>query len=314
MPMNLNVSSKRWTSIRTSGLSSTPSSGLRKKGSTSMKKLRELLDWEWYGDTNVVRLYLHLLLKAKQESCVWQGIHIPKGGVLTSLPMLSSETGMTVKQVRRALKILIEGTKVGTMRAGKMTIITVCEYDSYNDFESSTGQDEGTIQGTKMAGTKEQEEDVPPAPPLEEEQEKEKNKKKILSKDNIKEKQKEESFVAPEFAQVFALWKEYKRQRKESYKSQMSLKICYNKLVKLSGNNPDIAVAIVEQSIANNWAGLFELKQNINTSNHNNGQQQNYINDPVERRQYERARRLQSLAARLAASQAENSEPAELPF
>jgi len=253
----------------------------------------------------MVRLFLHLLLNAKEED----GVDVKRGSLLTCVPKLSAETGLTVKQVRTALEGLDEGRIVGRMRAGKNTIITICDYDSYDVSEIDRGQDEGTIEGRMRAGTKEQEEDVPPAPPLEEEKEKEKDKKKILSKDNIKEKKKEKSFVAPEYNELFSLWLEYKRQRRESYKSEMSLKICYNKLVKLSGNNPDIALAIVEQSIANNWAGLFELKQN----NYNNGQQ-TYINDPVERRQYERARRLQALAARIAASQAQSGGASEQAF
>lgn len=85
-------------------------------------------------------------------------------------------------------------------------------------------------------------------------------KKKILSKDNIKEKE-ENGFVAPEFAQAFSVWLEYKRQRRETYKSDMSRKACYNKLVKLAGGDPAVAMAVVEQSMANNWAGLFALKQ-----------------------------------------------------
>lgn len=271
--------------------------------------IKRILDFGWYGNTNMVRLFLHLLLKAKEED---DGTDIGRGSLLTCTPMLSYETGLTVKQVRTALEGLEKGRIVGRMRAGKMTIITICEYDSYNVSETDRGQDEGNIEGRMRAGTKEKKEEVPPTPPLEEIKEKEKDKKKILSKDNIKEKEKEKSFVAPEYAQVFSLWLEYKRQRRESYKSEMSLKICYNKLVKLSDADPDKALAIVEQSIANNWAGLFELKQN-NTINFNNGQQ-TYISDPVKRREYERAERLRALAARLAASQAENCGTDKCPF
>ena len=72
-------------------------------------------------------------------------------------------------------------------------------------------------------------------------------------------------FVSEGFKSTFQLWLDYKRERKESYKSEKSLKIAYNQLVKLSGNNPDTAKLIVEQSIASNWQGLFELKN----KNHN---------------------------------------------
>jgi hypothetical protein len=203
----------------------------------------------------MVRLFLHLLLKAREED----GADVRRGELLTCAPRLSAETGLTLKQVRIALEGLEKGRIVGRMRAGKNTIITICDYDSYNVSETDRGQDEGTIKGGMRAGTKEKKEEFPPAPPLEERKEKtSKNKKKILSKDNIKEK--EESFVAAEFEPAFSLWLEYKRHKGQTYKDDKSKKICYNKLVKLSGNDPGTAMAIVEQSMANNWAGLFALK------------------------------------------------------
>ena len=50
-------------------------------------------------------------------------------------------------------------------------------------------------------------------------------------------------------------------QRREKYKVQSSLMQCYKNLLKHSNNNPDMARLVVEQSIGNNYAGLFPLKQ-----------------------------------------------------
>lgn len=74
-------------------------------------------------------------------------------------------------------------------------------------------------------------------------------------------------FVADEFREIFNTWLEYKRQRKESYKSEKSLQSCYKQLLRLCDNNPNVATQIIEQSMANNWAGLFELKQRNNGNN-----------------------------------------------
>ena len=71
-------------------------------------------------------------------------------------------------------------------------------------------------------------------------------------------------FISDEFLEAFSLWLEYKKDRRENYKSEKSLKACYNKLVKLSKGNPAVASQIVDESIANNWAGFFELKNNKN--------------------------------------------------
>jgi hypothetical protein len=71
-------------------------------------------------------------------------------------------------------------------------------------------------------------------------------------------------WVSQEFAPVFLDWLEYKRSRREGYKTDRSLKACYNMLVNLSGGNAEVAARIVEQSMANNWKGLFPLKDNNN--------------------------------------------------
>ena len=71
-------------------------------------------------------------------------------------------------------------------------------------------------------------------------------------------------FISDEFLEAFSLWLEYKKDRRENYKSEKSLKACYNKLVKLSKGDPMIASQIIDEAIANNWAGFFELKNNKN--------------------------------------------------
>lgn len=56
-------------------------------------------------------------------------------------------------------------------------------------------------------------------------------------------------------------WLDYKKSRGERYKTEQSLMVCAKKLHELSGGNALTADAIVEQSIASNYAGLFPLKQ-----------------------------------------------------
>ncbi len=74
-------------------------------------------------------------------------------------------------------------------------------------------------------------------------------------------------FISLEFLENFNKWIKYKSDRKEKYKSIESEKSFYNKLIKLSNNDPLIAFEIIEQSMANNWAGIFELKNNNQNGN-----------------------------------------------
>lgn len=77
-------------------------------------------------------------------------------------------------------------------------------------------------------------------------------------------------FVEDEFREPFENWLEYKKQRRESYKTQKSLEACYRNLKELSNQSPYTASKVVEQSLSNNWAGLFELKNNRNEANRRN--------------------------------------------
>lgn len=66
-------------------------------------------------------------------------------------------------------------------------------------------------------------------------------------------------FVDHKYRQALTTWLSYKKERKQTY-TQRGAELCYELLLKLSKNNPDTAMAIVQQSIANNYSGLFALK------------------------------------------------------
>jgi hypothetical protein len=76
-----------------------------------------------------------------------------------------------------------------------------------------------------------------------------------------------------EYQEIVREWLSYKRERKESYKSVRSMQAFVAKLTKLSQGNPKIAREIINQSIANNWAGIFQLKidqRNDDNKSHTN--------------------------------------------
>ena len=123
---------------------------------------RKLLDWEWYDDGNVVRVFLHLLLTANFEPKNWHGITIERGQVATSVLNLANQVHLSPKQVRTALEKLKNTNEIDTQTANKYTLITICKYDNYQSLESGKGQtngnqmaNEGQTNGNQMATTKE---------------------------------------------------------------------------------------------------------------------------------------------------------------
>ena len=87
-------------------------------------------------------------------------------------------------------------------------------------------------------------------------------------KEYIRKSDELPDYVSPAFAPIMKEWLAYKRERSQAYKPR-GLQACYTKLVNLSGNDPAKARAIVEQSMSNNYSGLFQLKIQDNGNNNN---------------------------------------------
>lgn len=106
-----------------------------------IKLYRKFLDWEWYNDINVCRVFLHLLLIANHEDKKWKGITILKGQVLTSINHLAKETKLTIQSVRTALNKLKSTNEITIKATSKYTLITIENYINYQIKEKRTNKE-----------------------------------------------------------------------------------------------------------------------------------------------------------------------------
>ena len=81
------------------------------------------------------------------------------------------------------------------------------------------------------------------------------------------------------FRSCLEKWFKYKQEIKYPYKSRISEEACYKNLIDLSRNNPYIADKIINQSIAQGWKGLFQLKQTNSNNNGTEKYQSNFANN-----------------------------------
>lgn len=81
------------------------------------------------------------------------------------------------------------------------------------------------------------------------------------------------SFVSPEYADIWRKFILYRKEIKKPYKSESSERIAYNKMVEMSGNNPDAARDMVERTILGQWQGLFPINNGTRQSSNNLRQQ-----------------------------------------
>lgn len=109
-----------------------------------IKVYRKFMQWEWYTDINVKTLFIHCLLKANWKPGSWHGINYDTGEFITSLPSLSEETGLTVRQVRTSLNRLISTGELTSRMTDNVTgkkltknrIITINNWNSYQGSDS----------------------------------------------------------------------------------------------------------------------------------------------------------------------------------
>jgi hypothetical protein len=75
-------------------------------------------------------------------------------------------------------------------------------------------------------------------------------------------------FTSENFIKYWGIWKDYKKKEYNfKFKSIASEQAALNKLVKLSQGYEATAIKIIEESLANNWKGFFQLKNENNGNN-----------------------------------------------
>jgi hypothetical protein len=96
-----------------------------------IKLHRKFIGWEWYKKSEMVHLFLHLLLKANHDTRKWQGVVINRGQLITGRKSLSDETGISERVIRTCLERLKSTNEIAIKSTNKNSIITICNYDSY---------------------------------------------------------------------------------------------------------------------------------------------------------------------------------------
>ncbi len=94
---------------------------------------RKLTEWEWYKNSKMVHLFMHLLINANHKDGNWMGEKIRRGQLITGRYSLSESTGLSVQEVRTCLKRLKSTNEITIKSTKTFSVITVCKYDSYQD-------------------------------------------------------------------------------------------------------------------------------------------------------------------------------------
>ena len=239
-----------------------------------------MLNWEWYGDTNVVRVFLHCLLKAnycQKNKC---GMQLERGQFITSLSELTNELHLSQQQTRTAISKLISTREITIKATNRYTIVTVCNYESYQATEESkqqakqqAEQQANNKQTTSQATNREEKE--------KKNQENKKNNIKTEKNTDIKES---DTDVSQKKAQPFSIKKQLmadglSEELADAYmlvrrnKRAPDSIVAYNGLIREAEKAGITIEAAITECVERNWVG-FKAEWYNRDNNRNNGSNQ----------------------------------------
>lgn len=174
-------------------------------------------------------------------------VELIRGQVGWSEPKLSERWKWSRTKLRKFLKDLEKEQQIIQHKDNITQVVTIVNYEIYQEKVQQTIQ-----QKDSKKTAEEQQKDVY------------KNNKNNKNNKNEEIKGKngfDLSFITPEFEACFTRWLNYKKEIKDSYKTQIGVEQAYKNLIKLSGNNKSKAEIIINNSIGNEYKGLFPPKE-----------------------------------------------------
>ena len=105
-----------------------------------IKIYRSMLDWEWYTDQNTKDVFLHILLNASWKETKIKGKTILAGEWETTTEEISKDLGLTISQVRTALKHLKTTNEVTIKTTPKSSIISIKNWGKFQESDKQNAK------------------------------------------------------------------------------------------------------------------------------------------------------------------------------
>ncbi len=96
-----------------------------------IKLPRNFVNWRWYHDSNMVQLYLYLLLNANVYDVEYNDFTVKRGECLISLRQLSHETGISERSLRTCLNKLKRTKEIEYKKLHCGRIIILVDFNKF---------------------------------------------------------------------------------------------------------------------------------------------------------------------------------------
>lgn len=96
-----------------------------------IKLFRSIIEWEWYKDPYVMRVFLHCLLVASSKNYFCRVLYVKKGSFWTSRRRLAQALDISEYRVRQALKKLEETGEISCHSTCNGVCISIVNWNFY---------------------------------------------------------------------------------------------------------------------------------------------------------------------------------------
>ncbi len=105
-----------------------------------VKLYEKFTEWEWFGNSQMVHVFIYLFLRANTATEKFQGIGVHRGQLVTTLSKIAADTHISLHTVRTCLRKLLTTGEVQLETTRKYTVITVCNYEHYQQPSTPASQ------------------------------------------------------------------------------------------------------------------------------------------------------------------------------
>lgn len=185
-------------------------------------------------------------------------VEVGRGQLLFGRHRAEEELKIDGSTIYRYLKKFEELGQIKIEPSNQYSVITICKYNDYQNINDDNEQPTNNQRTTNALPKNNQR--------AGNEQPTNTSEELLEDKELLEVKNRGSDLKMPfngTFSQKWENWKDYKiKQHKFKYKSEQTEQAALDDLVKLSGGVENLAIEIIQQSIAKGWKGLFELKNN----------------------------------------------------
>lgn len=229
-----------------------------------IKLFRKITSWEWYQDSHMVHLMLHLSMSAEHHERKVRGKTVKRGQVLTSRERLKADTGISEQTIRTCLKRLVECQSLTIESTKQGMLITVLNYETYQATEAESNQQSNrqvTSQLTSQLTN----------PIIYKEERRKKDNNKLLSKEQQQQQNVREEEGGRRLANAWNI-------TIDKYKEK-GYKVVLKKVIKITKRRLSILQDAYERL---SHEELIRILHNVITSDYCNGRKKERLSKPAD--------------------------------